>query len=1041
MASTQPELPLFARDSGARGRIVTIPPSAPFLDVLARAVLSGDLPHAGGRPPGPLELADTQIYLPNRAACRALADAFLHASESGATLLPRIRPLGSAEEDSLLILYGDDEADGRPDLPVAPSIGALDRRMALTQLVLAWARNLSRGQFSGESGLRIADTPAAAAELALELMRLMDEAETEGVDLGRLRELVPERFAGHEQLSLSFLDIVLQAWPAYLAGQELLNPVDRRNRIMALETQRLKDTAPETPVIVAGSTGSIPATANLMKAIFGLPNGAIVLPGVDLMLDEAGWAAVADHPEHPQAGLHALLGELGAERADVSYLAGAEPQQDGLHRAQFISEAMRPASTLGVWPQFAEAAKPEAIRASLAPVSLIEAATEQEEAAAIALILREAMEVPGKTASLVTPDRTLARRITAELGRWGLALDATSGEMLRTTQAGVFYDLIAEAAATGSQIPLLALLKHPLTRLGLPAGEAHRTARIVEIAGMRQAWCGEGLDGLSKSLDLAKKKKPRHAVLDRLTEEEWAAAADLVSRLKRAFQPLTRLARAKSSAFGALAAAHADTAAALTTDETGERVPSTGPDSDAMAVFMAALCGDIPGPAIALTDYPALFRSLIRLEKLPGGAPAHPRLKILGAMEARLTSADLVVIAGMNEGVWPEAADPGPWLNRAMREALGLPPPERRTRLAAHDVCQLMGAPEIVLTRALKSGGAPTVPSRWLMRMQALLQGVGAKDALAPARPWLHWAAARNEAPTIPPAKPPAPCPPLDARPRRLSVSEIETLIANPYAIYARRILGLSPLNPLDAEPGGSERGQIIHDMLHRFARRYGDALPGDCAGELLALFDECAALYGDRARISAFWRPRLERFAGWFAETEFERRAASAVLSELRGEFVFETDGGPFTLHARADRIDLAPDGRLAIYDYKSGSMPTDAAAADFKAPQLPLEALIAIEGRFEGIASRSVAKLAYISAKGGEPAGLERALVKFPPDELARGARDGLFALIARFDRPDTPYAAMRRAAFTDAYRYDDYAHLARVPEWAGTQEEGAP
>lgn len=1043
MASTQPELQFFGDGTGAkRGRIFTIPPSAPFLDALARAILDGNLPREGGAPPGPAELAAYQIYLPNRAACRALADAFLRASDARATLLPRIKPLGSAEEDALLLLRPDDEgeADGRPDLPVAPAIAALDRRMALTQLVLAWAKNLRKGRTSGDTALRIADTPAAAAELALELMRLMDEAETEGVDLRRLREMLPERFAAHEQMSLSFLSIVLEAWPAYLAERGLLNPVARRNRIMALETARLRELAPETPVIIAGSTGSIPATAELMRAVLDLPGGAIVLPGLDLALDEASWDAAADHPEHHQAGLHHLLTGLDARRRDVSVVKGTEPAGAPGHRLAFLSEAMRPAATVGLWPQFTGSADPAGIRESLKPVSLIAAPTEQEEAAAIALVLREVMETPGKTANLVTPDRTLARRVAAELGRWGLTLATSGGEMLRATPAGVFHDLIAETAATGSQIALLALLKHPLTRLGLPEGAAQSAARILEIAGMRQAWCGEGLDALARSFVLAKRTKPRHRAIDRFSDEEWEAADALLAGLKEALRPLSRLARRANVPFAELAAAHAKAAEALAADEVGGSAGlAQGADGEAMAAFMRTLASDAPGPAIALRDYPALFRSLIRLEKTKPAVAAHPRLQILGAMEARLTSADLVVIAGLNEGTWPEAADPGPWLNRSMRAALGLPSPERRIRLAAHDFRQMMGAGEVVLTRSLKSGGAPTVPSRWLMRVEALLQGLSLDGVLAANKPWAQWSAARNQTEAAPPAKPPSPCPPLDARPRRLSVSDIQVLITNPYAIYAKHILELSALNPLEAGPGGAERGQIIHDMLHRFARAFPGALPPACASELLAIFDDCAALYGDHARISAFWRPRLERFASWFEETEPARRQDAQILTEVPGELTFEAPQGPFTLRARADRIDLHPDGGLALYDYKSGAMPTDAAVTEFKAPQLPLEALIAFDGHFDGLASRQVVKLAYISAKGGEPAGMERELAKEPPDVLAKAARKGLIALIERFDDAATPYTAMRRAAFSDSYRFDDYAHLARVAEWKGATEEG--
>jgi ATP-dependent helicase/nuclease subunit B len=1041
MDAAQPELPLFDWQPAERpARVFTIPPTAPFLDSLARAILAGELP-ATGKPPSQLDLAAYDIYLPNRAACRALANVFLKLAPGGATLLPRIRPLGGAEEDTLLLLVDELEfgAPYRPDLPVAPAIGPLDRRLALTRLILAWVRHLKDGGVVGDAaGVRLSETPAAAAELALELMRLMDEAESEGVDLTRLAELVPERFAGHEQLALSFLDIVISAWPAHLEASGLFNPVERRNRLMALEAERLARMRPGTPVIVAGSTGSIPATAALMKAVAGLPNGAIVLPGIDMVLDDPSWNAIAEHPEHPQAGMLLLLGELGLTRSAVRELNPAGAVSDEAAKLRLLSEALRPGSTLGKWPQFISGADTAEIREALANVSVIAAPTEQDEAAAIALIMREAIERPQATVNLVTPDRTLAHRVAAELTRWGLSLSASSGMPLAVTEAGIYFDLIAEAAATGSCLALLALMKHPLTRLALPEEEAQRAARIVEIAAMRQPWCGDGIQAIGESLAEARQPKPRHAALDRLTDADWQAAADLLAQLGEALEPLLGLRDAEAVPLDRLAAAHLECARRLLAEAgSADGVPTGAPDHAALLKYLTALGADVSGLELPFSDYPALFRSLIKLESIRPERAAHPRLQILSAMEARLTSADLVILAGLNEGVWPEPADPGPWLNRAMRTALGFPPPERKTRLAAHDFWQMMGAREVVLTRALKSGGAPTVPSRWLMRLQTLLKGLGVEDALSAPRPWLHWASLRNEAAPPSAAKAPAPCPPLAARPRSLSVSDIERLIANPYAIYARHILGLAPLNALEGEPGGAEKGQIIHEVLHRFARRHAEGLPRDPVRVLMKIFDECATLYGERAHVQAFWRPRMERFAAWFAETETARRGGALVLSELRGRFEFEAPGGPFALRARADRIDLAPDGTLAIYDYKSGGIPSEGAVKAFRAPQLPLEALIAAQGGFDGLASSQVAKLVYISAKGGEPAGLEQRLVA-PVDSLVAGARAGLAALIARFDDETTPYKAMRRAAFGDAYAYDDYAHLARVGEWAGVEEE---
>jgi ATP-dependent helicase/nuclease subunit B len=1024
-------LPLFGRP-----RIFSVPPSASFLDTLADAILRGDL--TGGVAPGPLDLADTLVYLPNHTACRGLQAAFLDAAKGGATLLPRIRPIGGAEEDALLILHAAETEEPNSGGPVAPAIGALERRMVLTQLILAWADRVKRGA-AGEIGalaLSIAETPAAASEMALGLMRLMDEADTEGVDLGRLRELSPERFAVHEQLSLDFLEIVLTAWPAYLEASGRLNPMARRNRVMALEIDALREAKTDKPVIVAGSLGTIPATAALIEAAYMHPRGVAVLPGVDLWLDHAGWEKLGAHAEHPQAAVGRLLARLGATRADVVPLPAKASVAEAA-RARFVSEAMRPSSTVAAWPGYVESTHPSTIRAGLADVSLVTAPTPQDEAGLIATILREAAEDRTRTASLITPDRTLARRVRAQLGRWGLNLPDDAGTPLAATPAGVFHQLIADAATTGSRIELLALLKHPLTRLGLPRGAVEVAAPVIEMAAIRQPWGGDGVDHLARSLALTRQHHFKHAALDRLADADWDAAEAAIASFVETLQPLTKLARRKGLSLQALAEAHRTAARRLSSDENAEP-PAPDIAGEAMAVFMAALAGETPGPALALKDYPELFRSLLRLETCADAEAGHPRLRILGPREARLTAADTVIIAGMNEGSWPAAPDNGPWLNRAMRDALGLPPAERQTALSAHDFAQAMGASEVILTRAFKADGTPTVPSRWLLRMEALLGGFGLGDALVPKRPWLEWWTSTPISLDVQRTKAPSPRPPVEARPRQLSISDIARLMANPYAIYARHILGLRPLEALEAEPGGAERGRIIHETLHRFARQFPRELPETVANELLGIFDSYTAPFGDNARIAAFWRPRMERFARWFAETEAERRqGVREIFAQVSGELSITTPAGPFTLRGSADRIDALEDGSLAIYDYKGGNLPSEADVAAFRSPQLPLEALIALQGRFRGVESHSVAKLAYLSAKGGEPAGEEKLAARESAEVLAKAAGDGLAKLLARFDDAETPYTAMRRGAFSS--RYDDYAHLARVEEWSGVSEEG--
>jgi ATP-dependent helicase/nuclease subunit B len=396
----------------------------------------------------------------------------------------------------------------------------------------------------------------------------------------------------------------------------------------------------------------------------------------------------------------------------------------------------------------------------------------------------------------------------------------------------------------------------------------------------------------------------------------------------------------------------------------------------------------------------------------------------------------MVVLGGLNEGVWPATPKTDPWLSRPMRADLGLPAPERRIGLAAHDVSQLMGVGEVYLTRAQKIGGAPSVPSRWLLRLDAVLDALDLKGALAPDKPWLEWARARDAAEATPPISAPAPCPPLPARPDRLSVTRIEAWMANPYAIFARDILKLTKLDEIAAEPGAALRGTLIHDALQRFAEAHPERLPNDIAAALMHHANDLFKQFGDHARIEAFWRGQLAVFARWFAATEPRRReGVTHVISEAFGALEL---GSSFTLSGRADRIDMREDGTLAIYDYKTGSVPTAAKVDSGNAPQLALEAAIAQRGGFSGLAAEPVCRLAYIRARGYGAGGEERDAGKeLSPDALAAEALENLEGLVSAYAVGTRGYQAMRRKGFD--YRYDDYAHLARVKEWqAGGEGE---
>ena len=464
----------------ARPRLYTIPPSAPFLTGLARAVLDGVLPVAGGAKPDKLTLPQTTIYLPTRRAARGLRDAFLSASGGEALLLPRIRTLGDPDEDEALI-FASELAGDRIDADAgAPTIGTLERRLVLMRLILARSRGLSDRAIVAEddflSGLPPVATAAQASKLAAELARLMDFVESEDADLESLATLVPEEFSAHWQLTVEFLKLITDAWPRYLEGRKLVSPVARQKLLMALEAERLAASPPRGPVIAAGSTGTVPATARLLQVIASLPNGAVVLPGLDLTLDDESWEHVADHAEHPQAGMAALLRNLGVARDEVKYVPGTEPDPVQSTRLRFVSEALRPSDTTERWQDFLGEA-PD-IRSALSSLQIIAAPTAQDEAEAIALILRSTIETKGKTAALVTPDRTLARRVAARLRGFGLAIDDSAGTPVVRTVPGAFLDLVLEAVdADFAPRALMALLKHPGAPLGPARGRNPRPWR------------------------------------------------------------------------------------------------------------------------------------------------------------------------------------------------------------------------------------------------------------------------------------------------------------------------------------------------------------------------------------------------------------------------------------------------------------------------------------------------------------------------------------------------------------------------------------
>lgn len=988
--------------SGGAPKVFTIPRGVPFVDALAEGI-------AGRVGTDPLALAGVAVLLPTRRMCRALRDAFLRLTEGTPLLLPRMSPLGDLDDDELVLTAGDlPGLEGALDLPEA--IGAIDRQLLLARAVLARKDGMVA-------------TSAQAIRLAADLGRFIDAVWTERADFERLGALVPDDYAEHWQLTLDFLKILTAHWPAILAERGVVDPADRRNRVLDAQAAAWKARPPQGLVIAAGDIGSIPATADLLAVIASLPQGAVVLPGLDRDADDATWTAIRADETHPQHLLARLLDRLGVERGAVApWTARPDPRAA---RVRLIAEALRPAATTESWRGLGHVDE-----RAIDGLIRLDAATPEEEALAIALLMRNALETPERRAALVTPDRALARRVTMALRRWGIEVDDSAGRAIGDTAVGTYLRLTADFAAKKAHpLAFLALVKHPMAAGGFPHGEFRAYVRLMERAVLRGPRPADGFAGLRAALRAAPSENFTHPA-QRGELEAW------LDRLEAIAEPFLTLAGRGEAPLADLISAHARFAEDLAADGATPGAARLWRMDDGVeaARFLDSLLRAAEGfPTVPVDGYLDLFDALMGARPVRPSHGLHPRLTILGPLEARLQHFDLMILGGLNEGTWPAAAVADPWMSRPMRAAFGLPSPEQPIGLSAHDFSVALGAEQVVLSRAEKVDGAPTVPSRWLLRLDAVLRAVGLAGAVeARGARWRALARVLDAPDRVQPVCPPAPRPPAEARPRRLSVTQIGTWMRDPYAIYARHILRLAPLDDIAADPGAAERGLIIHAALDAFVKAYPNQLPADAHSELLRLGREAfGPLLEAQPDVWAFWWPRFERIAAWFVGFERERRTfARPIATETPGRLELDCPGGNFTLTAKADRVDLTLDGSVALIDYKTGAPPGAREIELGYAPQLPLEAVIAAAGGFVGVEARDVSALSFWRLSGGDPPGEEKP-VKGDVADLAAAAKAGLIKLIDTYDDPATPYPSRPRPAF--APTYDDYEHLARIQEWS--------
>jgi ATP-dependent helicase/nuclease subunit B len=1037
-------------------RVFSVPVSVPFLRGVIAALIDGRLVDGFAARSNPARLAEATLYLPTRRAVRMAREVFLDELKADAAVLPRIVALGDIDEDELAFAEDTEEFGGAAPLDIPPKLRELDRRLTLANLVAAWAKRPVLAPL-------VVGGPASTLALASDLARLIDDMVTRDVAWDALDGLVPDQLDQYWQHSLQFLQIARKAWPDHLAEIGKIEPAARRDLLIAAEAARLT-AHHDGPVIAAGSTGSMPATAKFLHAVATLPHGAVVLPGLDTDLDDEAWQGIGGikdaqgkftaHPasNHPQFAMHALLRRFGIERGDVEMVGAPAPRG----REVLVSEAMRPSNATGQWHE--RLREPEVaakIAGAVENLAVIEAPNPEMEALAIAVAMREARHLE-KSAALVTPDRALARRVMAALGRWNLDFADSGGDALIETSTGIFARLAAEAVAKGLEpATLLALLKHPLCRLGCASGALKPAIEALELALLRGTRPQGGTSGLARDFarfreELGKLRRREVSSLHgsepraHLTNDAIDRADALISALRSALAPLESLAASKPHDFAELAERHRDILIALSRDENGVAVAFEEAGGSALASsFDDLLVEQKPsGLMVALPDYPDVFQTAfadraVRRPERPGAL-----LQIYGPLESRLMQADRVIVGGLIEGVWPPAPRIDPWLSRPMRHELGLDLPERRIGLSAHDFAQLLGTEDVILSHSAKAGGAPAVASRFLHRLEAVAGDGRWRAAKQAGEKYVQFAHELDRPDKVQPVPQPEPKPPRATRPLKLSVTAIEDWLRDPYTIYAKYILKLEALDPVDMPLSAADRGSAIHDALGEFTKEYAAKLPDDPARVLKQIGEKYFAPLMERPEARALWWPRFQRIAGWFADWEVARRGhIETIEAEIRGEIPIRLDHErTFILSARADRIERRTDGSFAILDYKTGQPPTGKQVRMGLSPQLTLEAAILREGGFEGIAAgSSVSELVYVRLSGNNPPGEQRSLelkikpndTPQPPDAAADYARQQLEALIRKFEDESEPYRSLNLPMWTN--RYGAYDDLARIKEWS--------
>lgn len=971
-----------------------------FADALAQGLIDRFAKDAFG-------LARGLVILPNNRARRALQEAFVRLSEDG-LLLPQMAVIGDLELDESIGVALD---GGELALDIPAAVDPIDRLLTLAGLI-------ERDRATRGDAILAKD----ALRLAREFARTLDQLTVEEISLAELQKTEPDSLdlSRHWQDSYRFFLTIAEKWRQHLDKLGRIDEASRRNQLFNHISKAWQASPPDHFIIGAGITTSAPAIARFLETISFLPAGMVVLPDLDMIMADDEWdllgpfkadpdsgAMKRAQETHPQYHMKLLLDRMSIARAEVMRWPRTGESGAAAKRSKALSNAFAIPKLTGRWQSL------ETNERSLAGVQTLEARNSAEEAQSVALLAREALEEPQRRVAIITPDRALAARISAHLERWNITVDDTAGKLLSKEPEGVFF--LALLAALADDFPpaeLLALLKHPLVETGEGRLVWLEQVRRLDIL-LRGPRPAPGLNGIDVLLS---DQNYRTEVLRKAVQPWW-------SDLRKRFEPISALLSGKYIWAELLSAIRE-----LANDLTHGRIWA-GPAGRELAALLTDLetRSDLGPATITSPELPGYFETWLATISVRPAYGGHPRIALYGLLEARLQQADLVICCGLNEGSWPQAITPDPWLAPMIRTSLGLPAQERQIGLSAHDLVGAMGAKNVILSRAHRDGGGPAIASRFLLRLKAMC-GDNLKEHPTAAS-WTH---AIDHPGDSTPVERPAPMPSPEQRHIRMSVTQVDRLIADPYAFYASKIMGFASLDMIDADPSAAWRGTIIHDILDKWAK--------DDKYDPSGLRKRAENFLNDRSShplMRSLWAPRLIQGLLWIAESVEENRKAGRepAASEISGK----AEIAGVKLSGIADRIDLMPDGSLAIVDYKTGGPPSNRAVKHGFNLQLGLLGAIAELGGFDGLSGQATGfEYWSLAKKGGSDS---FGFVQSP----TKGRGDNIIAADAMVDHATACFndavdkyidgnEPMTAKLHPEYARYADYDQLMRLEEWYG-------